>query len=278
MSAVPLAILPIHGLPPWVVMWSLAAAIYFLCKLWTARRAFAQGVRPSPAATAAYLFLWPGMNASRFLRPRTVSAAPIPRQKWLAPLGKVLTGATLLFGVARLATGPLLAGWIGMVGLILMLHFGLFGLLALTWQRLGRPAPLLMQQPLLASSLSDFWGRRWNTAFHDLVATSLLPPLRTRFGLAFATLLIFLFSGLIHDAVISVPAGGGYGLPTLYFALQGAGQLLERSHTGRRLGLRGGWRGRLLLFLVAAAPLSALFHPPFVHRVILPFLHAIRAL
>ena len=165
-----------------------------------------------------------------------------------------------------------------MVGLIMMLHFGLFALLALAWQRLGRQAPPLMRQPLLASSPSDFWGRRWNTAFHDLVATCLLPPLRRRFGLAGATMLIFLFSGLVHDLVISVPAGGGYGLPTLYFVLQGGAILLERSRTGRRLGLRGGWRGRVLLFLVAALPLGALFHPPFVRQVILPFLRAIHAL
>ncbi len=118
-----------------------------------------------------------------------------------------------------------------MVGLIMMLHFGLFALLALAWQRLGRQAPPLMRQPLLASSPSDFWGRRWNTAFHDLVATCLLPPLRRRFGLAGATMLIFVFSGLVHDLVISVPAGGGYGLPTLYFVLQGGAILLERSRT-----------------------------------------------
>jgi alginate O-acetyltransferase complex protein AlgI len=253
-------------------MWSLAVAIYLACKVWTLRFACARGLRPSTPATLAYLFLWPGMNAASFLKP-PASRPAARRRNWLAPLGKALAGATLLWGVARYASHLLLAGWIGMVGLILLLHFGLFGLLALAWQRAGRQAPPLMQQPLRASSLGDFWGRRWNTAFHDLVATCLLPPLRKRCGLAGATMLIFLFSGLVHDLVISVPAGGGYGWPTFYFVLQGGGLLLER-----RLSIRSGGRGRLLLFAVAALPLGALFHPPFVRQVMLPFLRAIHSL
>jgi alginate O-acetyltransferase complex protein AlgI len=267
----------IPALPAWVVMWSLAAATYFLCKLWTLRFAFAQGLRPSTAATAAYLFLWPGMNAAGFLRPPAARVA-VPLRRWLPSLVKTLLGAALLWDVARHAPQPLLAGWIGMVGLILLLHFGLFGLIALGWQRAGRQAPPLMQEPLRATSLGEFWGRRWNTAFHELVATCLLPSLRQHCGLAGATMLIFLLSGLVHDLVISLPAGGGYGLPTLYFVIQGGGLLLERSRAGRRLGLRGGWRGRVLLWFVAAAPLGALFHPPFVREVIMPFLEAIHTL
>src|SRR4051794_22259921 len=142
--------------PAWVVMWSLAAAIYFLCKLWTLRFTCTRGVRPSTAAALAYLFLWLGINAAGFLEPRTAYQT---RRNWLAPLAKAALGARLLWGVARCAAPPLLAGWFGMVGLILLLHFGLFELVALAWQQMGREAPPLMQQPLRATSLSDFWGR-----------------------------------------------------------------------------------------------------------------------
>jgi hypothetical protein len=52
--------------------------------------------------------------------------------------------------------------------------------------------------------------------------------------------------------VITVPARGGYGLPTAYFLLQGAGLLLERSTWGRRLGLGTGIPGRAFTLIFAA--------------------------
>jgi len=78
--------------------------------------------------------------------------------------------------------------------------------------------------------------------------------------------------------VISFPARAGYGLPSAYFAVQAVGMLVERSAFGRRLGLGAGWRGWLFTFLCAAGPAFWLFHPPFVHRVILPFLQTIGAI
>jgi alginate O-acetyltransferase complex protein AlgI len=75
-----------------------------------------------------------------------------------------------------------------------------------------------------------------------------------------------------------VPAGGGYGLPTGYFVLQGLGIAGERSSLGRRLGLGGGVRGWLYTVLVAAGPVAMLFPPVFVQRIILPMLAAIGAM
>lgn len=89
---------------------------------------------------------------------------------------------------------------------------------------------------------------------------------------------MFAASGLIHDLVISLPAHGGYGLPTGYFLLQGLGVTMERSALGKRLGLQQGATGWIFMAVVTAAPAFWLFHPPFVLRVILPFMHAIRAL
>jgi hypothetical protein len=96
-------------------------------------------------------------------------------------------------------------------------------------------------------------------------------------GLLPATLAAFLASGLIHDFVISFPARGGYGLPTAYFMLQGAGVWFERSRVGRRLALSSGARGWFFTLAIAGAPAFLLFHPPFVERVIVPFVAAIRS-
>jgi D-alanyl-lipoteichoic acid acyltransferase DltB (MBOAT superfamily) len=122
-----------------------------------------------------------------------------------------------------------------MVGLILVLHFGTFHLLSLGWRRRGVDASPVMRNPVASSSLSEFWGRRWNTAFHELATQFTFRPAQLMVGRTAATLFAFLVSGLIHELVISVPAHGGYGLPTGYFVLQGLGVSAERTRAGRRL-------------------------------------------
>jgi alginate O-acetyltransferase complex protein AlgI len=165
-----------------------------------------------------------------------------------------------------------------MWGLILLLHFGSFEVVALFWQRLGVNATPIMSSPLRSTSLGEFWGNRWNLGFRQFSHDLIFLPLQRSLGAGAAGFLVFIVSGLIHEAVISLPAGGGYGLPTSYFALQGAGVALERSALGKRLALRQGWRGWLFTAAFTAVPVFVLFHPWFVRRVIIPFLEAIHAL
>jgi hypothetical protein len=89
---------------------------------------------------------------------------------------------------------------------------------------------------------------------------------------------VFLVSGLLHETVISLPARGGWGGPTLYFLLQAAGVGFERSATGKHLHLGRAAIGRVWTFLVAVAPLPLLFHAPFVRNVIVPFYRALSAI
>ncbi len=83
---------------------------------------------------------------------------------------------------------------------------------------------------------------------------------------------VFIASGLVHDAVISIPARAGMGLPTLYFAIQGLGVLFEHSRLGKRIGTRTGVTGRLFCATVTLGPIFLLFHQPFVEQVVVPML------
>lgn len=277
----PLVVLPTAAvvcrtyMPDWVFMWVLAFAIFFGCKWLTLRRAFAGRTRPHRMAALAYLLLWPRMDADTFLAGNAIKR-PVLRN-WASATAKTFAGAALLWlATARIIPlHPLLTGWLGMIGVVLLLHFGLFHLLALCWQATGRNVKPLMRAPLLATSLADFWGNRWNTAFNALAHDLAFRPLVRRIGVGWATLGVFLISGVVHDLVISLPARGGYGLPTAYFLVQGVAVLFERSHVGRTLGLGRGGRGWLFMLIVTAVPAFWLFHPTFIHNVILPMLHAI---
>lgn len=264
-------------MPRWGFMWAMAAAIYAGCKWLTFQEAQAGMLPFDRLRVVGYLLAWPGMDASAFLSRRDRVRQPTPFE-WIAAALRTSFGATLIWVIAGTMPPdhPLLAGWVGMIGIVLVLHFGTFDLLSLGWRRLGVEAMPVMRNPLCSTSLAEFWGRRWNTAFHELAARFTFRPLRGMFGATGATLLVFLISGLIHELVISVPAQGGYGLPTAYFMLQGVGLAGERF--GRRLGLGRGVRGWMFAFAVSAGPAFWLFPQPFVRNVVLPMLADIGAI
>ena len=257
-------------------MWVLSVAIYFSLKWLTWWRARSRIAHPA-WRSVAYLLAWPGMDANAFLNPGQRTTAPA-FATWLWASVETLLGALLLWVVARLIPQELFRGWVGMLGLILLLHFGGFRLLAMMWQSLGIDANPIMSSPLRATTLTEFWGKRWNLGFRELAHELIFRPLYRRLGANAAGLLVFVVSGLIHDLVISLPARGGYGLPTLYFLLQSAGVNVERSQFGRQLGLGRGARGGCFMVVFLAVPVFGLFHPWFVVRVILPFMRAIHAI
>jgi len=258
-------------------MWALSFSIFAGLKWVTWWNAYTS-VNHTFGRSVAYLLAWPGMDAATFLNPNQRAARPAFRE-WLWAFGKTALGVLLLWTVARQIPSEqlLLRGWIGLLGLVLLLHFGSFHLIALFWQSTGICADPIMSKPILSRSLSEFWGKRWNLGFRQLAHEFVFRPLHKRTGPAVAGLLVFVVSGLIHDLVISLPAHGGYGLPTGYFVLQGAGVLFERS-LGHQFGLQRALPGRIFAIVVTAAPAFWLFHPPFILRVIIPFMHVIRAL
>ncbi len=276
---VPVLLLPTAVLPStptdwphWLWMWLLAFSIFSACKWLTWLGSPMEDV---PIwKHAAYLLAWPGLDARAFLGS---SWAPRDRptcHEWTLAAGQLTLGMIVFWGIARWTPDDrlLLRGWLGMIGLVLMLHFGLFHLLSCAWRGLGIEARPLMNGPLCSVSLTEFWGKRWNTAFRDLTHAFLFRPLATRCGPRVALVLGFLLSGLLHDLVISVPAGGGYGGPTCFFMVQAGAILLERTRAGRAMGLGRGWVGWVFTMLILIGPVYWLFHPAFVHNVIVPFM------
>ena len=269
----PLAGFALAHAPAWALMWGLAYALFFGCKWATLLGAGETLRRTSFTRILAYLFAWPGMDADAFLGRRTRVTRANWRE-WFAAIAKPVSGGILLFAVARhFAHLPLLAGWIGMVGAILLLHFGLFHLLALAFRRAGIDVKPIMNAPLRSRSVAEFWGTRWNLGFHELANELVFRPSVGRLGVAGALMLTFFASGVVHELVITVPARGGYGLPTLYFVLQGLGLLIERRIPRRRRLAR-----RVFTLAVVGLPAVILFPPPFVLNVFVPFMRAIGAM
>jgi hypothetical protein len=200
-------------------------------------------------------------------------------REWTIGAIELLVGGLIFWNAKQLipADSPIALGWAGLIGCGFMLHFGLFRLLSCLWRAFGIDARPIMVAPLRSSSVSDFWGKRWNTAFRDFTHQFMFAPLARRFGCNTALVTSFFISGLIHDVVISVPAGGGYGQPTLFFLIQPAAILLEKSRTGRRIGLGRGWRGWVFTAIALLAPARLLFHNPFVVEVVVPFMRFLGA-
>lgn len=158
-------------------------------------------------------------------------------------------------------------------GLSLMLHFGIFNVLAGLWRMGGVDVRPLFRAPLAAPSLANFWSRRWNLAFSEMTALGIYRPLTGSIGRKAATAAAFLASGLLHELAISVPVLAGFGLPLLYFALHGALVLAERSleRAGRAVGGWGAWSHVWVLGWLAL-PAPILFHPPFLRGVVWPLI------
>ncbi len=263
------------GSSRWSLMWGIAFAFYFGFKWLTWQRTNA--ATSSAGRQVAYLAAWPGMDANAFLNAdRTVS---LPRLfEILIASANVLCGLCLIFDPLDLfkPSPSWLYGWSGMIGYMLVLHFGVFRLLSCLWRSRGIDAAPIMDQPFFATSVASLWGRRWNTAFSDLIHRFWFRPFARKLGLAHATWIGFGASGLIHEAVMSLPAKGGYGLPTLYFLVQAAGILLERSRWGKSVGLGRGVAGWLLAMICLIAPLPFFMNVPFFENIVIPFFQFMR--
>ncbi|NNE90437.1 MAG: DUF393 domain-containing protein [Verrucomicrobiales bacterium] len=244
--------------PAWLWMWALAGAMWTAFKVMNFRR---EG--GFPAVNPMY-FAWIGTDAVAFRYDREPT---LLRPNFAEGIVIFLIGiAALVFALPRIEH-PLAIGWIGVFTMLSLFHFGSFRILADFWRTIGFPVEPIMQAPWAANSLADFWGPRWNRAFSDWARNWVFRPLVRKFGTARGTLAGFFASGIAHELVISVPAGGGFGLPTLYFLVQALGLLAQRKVPALR--------NRIATLAVVLIPAPILFHPAFIERVFNPMLELI---
>lgn len=257
--------------PHWIMMWSMVFGLFTAVKWlswWDVK-----GLRAPAWKQIAYFFAWPGMDARSFFG-TTRNAEQPAAVEWVAATVKFLLGIALIeFAVAHDSGPVLIIGWMEMTGLVLLLHCGLFHLLSCLWRATGIVAVPIMNSPLRATSVSDFWGRRWNRAFRDLMYRFVFRPLSTRFGAATALGIGFLLSGFIHELVVTVPARGGYGGPTVFFLIQAVAMSVERSTVGKQWGLGQGTVGWVFTGCVILLPVEFLLPTCFIREVVVPFFH-----
>ncbi|XP_020084917.1 probable long-chain-alcohol O-fatty-acyltransferase 5 [Ananas comosus] len=89
------------------------------------------------------------------------------------------------------------------VHMYLALEIVLAGAAALARGALGMELEPQFDKPYLASSLRDFWGRRWNLMVSAVLRPAVYDPVRRRRGRAAGVLATFLVSGLMHEAMFS---------------------------------------------------------------------------
>ena len=199
---------------------------------------------------------WFGMRPALFTRRGAGEAAPVARG-----LLAIAAGVALL-AIARNVASPAVVVALALPALSLILHFGIIDVATALYRRAGWPVNEPFRNPLASRSLSEFWSRRWNVGFSEMIAVTVHRPVRRVAGETAGLFAAFLASGLLHEIAISVPVKAGYGLPTLYFLLHGALVAIERKHPDVAS------RAWTLFWL--AAPLPILFHPWFVRGIVWP--------
>ena len=139
-------------------------------------------------------------------------------------------------------------------------HFGALRVLKGSLRAAGFPVRTLFPNVLEAQGIGDFWSRRWNVGYSQMMQRLVGRPVEALAGANAGVMAIFLTSGVLHELAITLPVRTGFGLSTLYFTLHGILTLLERKW-GRPFG-------KIPALLAVVGPLGLLFPPAFQQGVI----------
>lgn len=205
-----------------------------------------------------FSFLWFGMDPGTF----RIRKTGLTWKRDIA-LGAILTLAGLLgcWFVWFMDWRQILVMF---VPLSLAFHFGILRILKGILRLVGFPVRTLFPNLLEARGIADFWSRRWNVGYSQMMQRLVGRPVEAMLGKNAGIMTVFLSSGLLHELAITLPVRSGFGLPTLYFTLHGLLTLLEEK-----------WKrplGKIPALLAVAVPLPWLFPPAFQNNVIARFI------
>jgi D-alanyl-lipoteichoic acid acyltransferase DltB (MBOAT superfamily) len=225
----------------------------------------------------AFAIGWAGMRAQPF---ETMGANALPNAWPMIKFGisRVIAGLLLILLAHIIVSQHLnctvthmLVSAILLVALSLTLHFGVLSISAGGWRLLGVNTYLLFKEPVKALSLAEFWSRRWNIAFSEMTSITVYRPLKNKIGSAMALMSAFIFSGFLHELALSVPVNSGYGLPLLYFVIQGCLVLVEKVIVDRKVRfLQRNIVARFWTLFWVIAPMPLLFHTQFIKEIVWP--------
>ncbi len=201
-----------------------------------------------------FSFLWFGMDPGTFRFKN-------PKLKWKSDIaiGALLTiiGLCGSWIIANLEWKNII---IMFIPLSLGFHFGVLRILKGTLRYFGFPVRTLFPNLLETNGIADFWSRRWNIGYSQMMQRLVGRPIESIAGKPAGVMAVFFTSGLLHEVAITLPVMSGFGLPTLYFTLHGFLTLLEKK-----------WNrpiGKIPTLICVILPLSSLFPEKFQTEVI----------
>ena len=201
-----------------------------------------------------FAFCWFGMDPASF---RT-------RRKGLSWMADVRLGLLLMLAGTLGAWLVWLMGWhqilIMFMPMSLGFHFGALRILKGGLRAVGFPVRTLFPNVLEAQGIGDFWSRRWNVGYSQMMQRLIGRPVEALAGANAGMMAVFVTSGVLHELAITLPVRSGFGLPTLYFILHGILALLEK-RWGRPCG-------KIPALLAVGLPLGWLFPSAFQQEVI----------
>ena len=223
-----------------------------------------------------FVFTWAGMRPTIF---ETMGDKPLEKAKTMIYFGfiRIIIGGFLIFLAHKIflqlnsSVSILIVSVFLLVGFSLIIHFGILAMSAGIWRLSGVKTYYLFNSPLKSNSLGEFWSKRWNIAFSEMTSISVYRPLKKILGTKSAFLIAFLFSGLLHEMAISLPVHKGFGLPLLYFVIQGTVMMLEEFLVKKNITFfKKGFVANLWVYFWVIIPTPILFHYYFVKEIVWP--------